>query len=56
MNLRLTPPKEITWVIAVALGVIGLLANAGILPVANAFWFVAAGFIILAIANMVKGL
>lgn len=56
MNLKLTAPKEITWWIAVVLGVIGLLVNAGILGFGNAFWFVAAAFIILAVATLVKGL
>ena len=57
MNLKLTPPKEITWWIAVVLGVVGLLVNAGVLSLGiSAFWLVAIAFIILAIATLVKGL
>jgi hypothetical protein len=57
MNLKLTPPKEITWLIAVGLGILGLLANAGILSIGlSAFWLVAIAFIILAVACLVKGL
>ena len=57
MNLKLTPPKEITWWIAVALGVVGLLVNAGVLSLGiSAFWLVAIAFIILAVATLVKGL
>jgi len=57
MNLKLSAPKEITWWIAVVLGVVGLLVNAGVLSLGiNAFWLVAAAFIILAVATLVKGL
>ncbi|HEY2982449.1 MAG TPA: hypothetical protein VGJ22_14790 [Anaerolineales bacterium] len=57
MNLKLTPPKEITWWIAVVLGVVGILVNAGVLGIGvSAFLLVAAAFIILAVATLVKGL
>ena len=57
MNLKLTAPKEITWWIAVVIGVVGLLVNAGVFSLGvSAFWLVAIAFIILAIATLVKGL
>jgi hypothetical protein len=56
--MKLSPPKTITWVIAVALGVLGFLGTltkiAFVSP--NAFWFVFVGFALLAIATLVKGL
>ncbi len=58
MNLKLTPPKEITFWIAVILGLLGLLSFLGILsalPI-EAFWLVFIGFALLVVALMVKGL
>jgi len=57
--MTLNQPKNITWIVAVALGGLGIAANylpilAGFLP--YAFWLVVAGFAILAIATLVKGL
>ncbi len=56
--MKLTPPKTITFWIAVILGVLGFLGTQMSIPTvsANAFWFVFAGFLLLAIANLVKGL
>jgi heme A synthase len=57
MNLKLTAPKEITWWIAVVLGVVGILVHAGVLSLGvSDFVLVAAAFIILAVATLVKGL
>jgi hypothetical protein len=58
MNIKLTPPKEITFWIAVALGLLGLLSFLGILtslPI-EAFWLVFIGFALLVVALLVKGL
>jgi hypothetical protein len=58
MNLKLTPPKEITFWIAVALGVLGLFSFLGVftlLPI-EAFWLVFIGFALLVVALLVKGL
>lgn len=56
--MKLSRPKDITFWIAVilfAIGFIGYLAKiAPILP--YTFWFVVAGFIVLALGNMVKGM
>jgi len=58
MKLKLSEPKVITYWIAVALAVVGVLAFLGILTglAAYAFWLVVAGFVLLAVANLVKDL
>lgn len=58
MNLNLSAPKEITFWIAVILALLGVLAAEGIIAglAGYAFWLVVAGFILLALANMVKDL
>ncbi|MEP6896155.1 MAG: hypothetical protein ABI986_11155 [Chloroflexota bacterium] len=56
--MKLTPPKEITFWIAVVLGLLGLFSFLGVftlLPIA-AFWLVFIGFALLVVALMVKGL
>jgi hypothetical protein len=56
--MKLTPPKMITFWIAVALGVLGLLGKLGIIAALAAydFWLVFFGLLLLVIALMVKGL
>ncbi len=56
--MKLTPPKAITFWIAVILVVLGILAAQGILaPLsAYAFWLVVVGFVVLALGNLVKGM
>ena len=56
--MKLSAPKNVTWIIAVVLGVLGLLGTFTAIPVvsANAFWFVFIGFAILAVATFVDGL
>ena len=56
--MKLSAPKTITWWIAVVLGVLGILGSFMSLPLvsANAFWFVAVGFILLALATFLKDL
>lgn len=58
MKRRLSAPHETTWWIAVILGVLGILGTLTTLPFvsANAFWFVAAGFVLLALATLFKDL
>ena len=55
---RLSPPKVVTFGIAVLLAFIGVVAKMA--PIASlvqyAFWFVVAGFILLALANLLDGL
>lgn len=58
MKLHLSAPKEITFWIAVVLALLGVLAAQGVIAglAAYAFWLVVAGFILLALANLVKDL
>lgn len=56
--MKLTPPKMVTFWIAVALGVLGLLSQLGIftaIPIA-AFWLLFLGFVLLVLGLLVKGL
>lgn len=56
--MELTPPKSITWWIAVVLGVLGVLGYLGTVAglAANSFWFVTAGLVLLALATRTKNL
>jgi hypothetical protein len=58
MNLKLSAPKEITWIVAVIAGVIGLLMNFGVLSLGgvSAFFLVGFGFVLLALATLMRGL
>jgi hypothetical protein len=57
-TMRLTPPKVVTWWIAVALGVLGLLGHFGTIDALSeyAFWFMTAGLALLLLATLVKDL
>jgi len=56
--MKLSAPKTITWLIAVIVGVVGVLAK--ILPIAflapHAFLLVVCAFVLLALATLLKGL
>ena len=56
--MKLTAPKFITWLIAVVLGGLGILAQlfslGALLP--YAFWLVVAGFVLLVLATLLKDL
>ena len=55
--MKLTPPKVITWWIALILGVLGLLGYLGVAGLGTyAFWLVAAGLALMLIATLVKNL
>lgn len=55
--MRLSPPKQITFWIAVILVILGVLASLGSIPAlaGNAFWLVVIGFIVLALGTLIKG-
>jgi threonine/homoserine/homoserine lactone efflux protein len=56
-GLNLSAPKEVTWIVAVVAGVLGILQNMGAFSIGvSAFVLVAVGFVILAVASLVKGL
>lgn len=55
--MKLSPPKEITYWVSVAIAVLAFLAQAGmlsILPI-SAFALLAIAFIILALSLLIKG-
>ncbi len=56
--MKLSAPTQPVWIIAVVLGVVGILAH--VVPIADlapyAFWLVSLGFVLLALATMLKGL
>ena len=56
--MKLSAPKVTTFWIAVILAVLGVLAFLGTihLPGNYAFWLVVAGFVVLALGNLVKGM
>jgi len=57
--MKLTPPKAVTFWIAIFLGVIGALIALGVLnftSVSSGILILALGFIILALGNLLKGL
>ncbi len=58
MNLKLSAPKETTWVVAVVVGIVGILMELDVFSLGGivAWWLIAIGFALLAIASLVKGL
>jgi hypothetical protein len=56
--MKLNAPKQITWWIAVILGVVGIVAYLAAIPVlsAIAFWIVAVALVLLALATYLPGL
>ena len=56
--MNLNQPKQITFIVAVVLAVLGLLGALVTIPVVSgaAIWFVLLGFIVLAAGNVVSGL
>jgi len=56
--MKLSRPKVITWWIAIALGVLGVLGQLSVVPAlaAYAFVLVAAGLVLLAAAVVLKNL
>jgi hypothetical protein len=58
--MRLTPPATVTWVIALILGVLGILAQQGIFRISGVdvqpFWLLAIGYVLLLVAPLVRGM
>jgi len=56
--MELSQPKMITWIIALVLGVLGLLGQLVTIPVIStlAFWLVLVGLALMLVATAVKGL
>jgi hypothetical protein len=56
--MDLSAPKQITWLIALVIGVIGVLAYLVTIPVLSgfAFWIVVVALVLLLVATFVSGL
>jgi uncharacterized membrane protein HdeD (DUF308 family) len=57
--MRFSAPRQITWIIALILGVVGILANLTSIPVITptiGFWLVVVGWALLLIASITRGL
>lgn len=54
--MKLTPPKNITWVIALVVGVLGIIGHLAGFFGDFAFWLVVIGFAILVLSTLLKGL
>lgn len=56
--MSLSAPKQLTFWIAVILGVLGILGTFVTIPfvTAYAFWFLVIGFVLLALGNLMEGL
>ena len=56
--MKLNAPTQVVWIIALILGIVGLLANLTTIPVitpALGFWLVVAGWALLLIATVLRG-
>jgi protein-S-isoprenylcysteine O-methyltransferase Ste14 len=56
--MRLNAPTQVVWVIALILGIVGVLATLTTIPVitpALGFWLVVAGWALLVIATVLRG-
>ena len=56
--MRLSPPKQITWFVALALAVLALLGQTGIVGALSpySFWLALISAALLLLATLVKGL
>ena len=56
--MKLNAPKQITWWIALVVGVVGIIASLVTIPVLSgfAFWLVVVAFVLLLLATFIPGL
>jgi len=54
--MKLSAPKQVTWWVAVVVGVVGILAYFVTIPFLSdyAFWLVVIGFVLLVLATYLK--
>jgi uncharacterized membrane protein HdeD (DUF308 family) len=58
-KMKLNAPKQVTWIIALILGLIGILANLTAIPIFTpviGLWLVALAWALLLIATVTRGL
>jgi hypothetical protein len=56
--MKLNAPTQVVWIIALILGIVGVLATLTTIPVitpALGFWLVVAGWALLLIATVLRG-
>jgi hypothetical protein len=54
--MKITPPKQITFWIAIVLAVLGLLGQFVSVLAPFSFWLVLAGFVLLVLGLLIEGL
>lgn len=56
--MKLSAPNKVLWLIAVILGVLGILAYLGVVPqlAVYAFWLVVIAFVLLVIGTLFTGI
>jgi protein-S-isoprenylcysteine O-methyltransferase Ste14 len=57
--MNFSAPRQVTWVIALILGIVGILATLTPIPVitsATGFWLVVAAWVLLLLASITRGL
>ena len=56
--MKLSAPKNVTFLLAIIVGVLGIVGQFVNIPFvsANNFWFVAAGYVLLVLGVFLKGL
>ena len=57
--MKYSAPKQITWIIGLILGIVGILATLVALPVITpviGFWLLVVGWALMLIATITKGL
>ena len=56
--MRLNAPTKLAWLIALILGILGLIGELGNVQFLNdySFWFMFAGWLLLVLAPLFKGL
>jgi predicted membrane metal-binding protein len=57
--MKLNAPKQITWIVAMILGIVGIAANLTSIPVITpviGFWLVGLAWALLLVATITRGL
>lgn len=56
--MKLSAPKQVTWIIALILGIVGLVGYLVTIPVVSglAFWIVIVGLALMLLATFIEGL
>jgi hypothetical protein len=56
--MKLSAPQQVTWWVALVIGVVGVIAYLVTIPVLSgfAFWLVVVAFVVLVLATLLAGL